>query len=90
MDISSRLVSLVVVICVLGGPFLCGIIAIICNTITKMSQQRADANLKMAMIQQGYGPAEIERVLSMKTNGIKGKEELSATTWQPIPAKPVK
>ena len=89
MNISSSLIGLVAVICCLGGPFICGIIAIVCGTIEKVSRQRADANLKLLMLQRGFNAADIERVCNAKVQ--KNVSSSDVSSWQPIPpAKPAK
>ncbi len=89
MNPSSSLIGLVAVICCLGGPFLCGIIGIICSTIEKVSRQRADSNLKLMMLQRGFTAAEIERVCNAKVQ--KNISSSDVSSWQPIPpVKPAK
>jgi hypothetical protein len=90
MQISSSLIGLVAVICCLGGPFICGIVGIICSTVEKISRQRADANLKQIMLQRGFTAADIERVCNTKVQkNVSSSTDVSA--WQPIPpAKPAR
>lgn len=87
MSVSSGLVALVAVVCLLGGPFLCGMFHAVCSTIEKVSKQRADANLKLEMIRRGFTADDIERVCKMK---LDPRHE-SSEDWKPIPpAKPAK
>lgn len=97
---SGSLVGMLAVIFILGGPFCCGIVSIICCTVEKVSRQRAEANLKSQLIQRGFSAAEIERILSIpiKKPGKKHRELMEAPQpvgtpladhWQPIiPPKP--
>lgn len=87
MTVSSSLVSLVAVICILGGPFLCGMFAIVCRTIEKVSKQRAESSLKLEMIRRGFSANEIERVCQSKLD----PKAVHDGAWNPIaPAKPAK
>lgn len=87
-EIPSSVIGLVAVCCILGGPFVIGIIAVVMKTFESILRTRSETKLKLQMIQRGFSAVEIERVCK---TAASGKADTNSAHWQPIaPVKPVK
>lgn len=62
--------AILAISCVLGGPFLCGLLWIVCHYSAKVTRHLVDTHVKLKMISLGYSGSDIEAVLGISLNDV--------------------
>ena len=60
----GEIVGLVMIICLFGGPAICGIVYAVVQGWVKTVRHREDTDLKHRLVDAGFSVEEIERVMN--------------------------